>query len=153
MSNVYSAPEADVIQETYADSDINNFKRFSAWGVFLLSLVTLGLYQIYWIYSRTKILNQSVANRIGQPFIQIVTFLYVLSFISSYVPLGESVQIPLMIFNLVAGILSIVWNFKFMLRVEKLMGKGTELSGILTFFAHVIYLQYKINEAIDKGSN
>ncbi|MCM8532235.1 MAG: DUF4234 domain-containing protein [Lentisphaeraceae bacterium] len=152
MNNVYSAPEADVIEETYADRDINNFKHFSAWGVFILSIITLGLYQIYWVYSRTKVLNQSVSNPIGGPFIKIVTSLYVLSFISSYVPLGESLQVPLMIFNVVAGILSVVWNFKFMLRVETLMGKETKLSGLLTFFAHVIYLQYKINEAIEKGA-
>ena len=30
---------------------------------------------------------------------------------------------------------------------------GTQLSGVMTFFFSVIYLQYKINEAIDSSKN
>ena len=50
--NPYESPSAELIDKGSLGS-INQFKRFTAWGVFGLSMITLGIYPVYWLMRKS----------------------------------------------------------------------------------------------------
>lgn len=158
--NPYVAPAAELEVE-HAAGDLSVFKRFTTWGVFGLSIITLGLYTIYWLYSRSQKLNQITDAPISQGFIGTATAVYVLSFFFSFVVpfvgvsmenMGLLVMIDSLL-SLTSIVLFIVWSFKFrnrLNRVTQSAGKPTWSGPIMTFFFNVLYLNYKVNQNIDR---
>ena len=148
--NPYAAPQSQVI-ENDGEGSITHFERFSAWGVFGLSFITLGIYSIYWMYSRTKVLNEITDDPIPESFTNAVLGLYVGNWILSFAD-GAMDSVALSglssLVSLASGILGIIWIFKMKNRVEP-FARNFSFSGLLTFFFGAIYVQYKINEAID----
>ena len=57
-NNPYSAPSADLDTETSPDQRMRSLPYFSCWYVFGLTIITLGLYYPYWMFTRSKIINQ-----------------------------------------------------------------------------------------------
>ena len=154
--NPYMTPKAELVERP--EHGIQCFERFSTWYVLGLTIITLSIYYIVWLYRRTQILNQLTPNKIGDRFIQVTLLLFSISLLVS---VGEVVLEPSPTYVLVSdslgylsGIFELVWVFKFRNRLvdDVLEGEDTrsEVGPILTFFFQIFYLQYKINQQLDK---
>ena len=146
--NPYQSPESEVINPVGSDA-VMNFNRFSAWFVFLLSIVTFGIYPIYWLYTRAVKLNSFHERKISHGLLVAFVVSCVLSFASAFFDaLSEEMLVVGMIINFVYFGLYLTVLFTFHGRLASVINK--DLNGILTFFFTSIYLQYKINETIDE---
>ncbi|MEM7561947.1 MAG: DUF4234 domain-containing protein, partial [Pseudomonadota bacterium] len=135
------------------------------WYVFILSFVTLSLYIPYWFYSRTRQLNQIVHDQTTSLFIYVSVAIYLATWLVGFTPLffpaldpyfGESQPHMLYfpIIDLAANIFILIWAFKFRNRLnETFSGPDFKIGIVMTFFFQNIYLQYKLNELIDKHQN
>lgn len=155
--NPYKAPEAALdISEGKRLSEV--FQRFSAWSVLGLSIVTLGVYSIFWLYNRSKSINSVSENPIGSTFIVISMVLLVVSCfdtVSGFIlPGAPTLLLILSVISFIGTVMSIVWVFKIRNRIHLYTGseKGDSAwaGPIMTFFFNILYLQYKINQAIDE---
>ncbi len=150
VNALYQAPGSDLAGDG-EQVGVQNFKRFSAWGVFGLSVITLGLYPIYWLYSRARKLNEFHQNPLSEPlllaYVGVSIAILVLSFTEPFVPALGAMSGALDSLSLVNLVLYLMVLFKLRNRLAEVIGGS--LGGIMTFFFNVIYLQYKINEAID----
>lgn len=140
--NPYQAPESN-LDRIAPTSKAGNFKRFSAWGVFGLTVITLGIYYIYWLYTRATIANSIHDNKISPTLLKVFIGLAIASFVTSFVDPSPLVAI----INLSYFVVFLICLFKLKKRLEDILAKN--LSPVLTFFFSAIYLQYKINETID----
>lgn len=165
MENPYQAPEANLTNKNSDAKIIDSLPRFSAWGVFFLSLFTLGIYGVYWLYKRTELLNElSKTQPISRNFITTAVSCYavltVLNYGGSFLfgpELPMALSLTTSVLSLVNIVLLIMWYFGVKRLVENLpiliFGEKIRLSGVMTFFFNVIYLQYKINQIIDLTKN
>ena len=166
MDDIYSPPKSDVVKRSREDyGNIYVFKRFSAWFVFIFSIVTLGIYVPYWLYTRTTKLNRISHSKISDLFIWSTTSLYVFTwviifsplffeFLDSYIGPSQPHMTYFPFIELLSNILILVWVFKFRNRLDEMFSNASfNLGIILTFFFQIIYLQYKINELIDNEHN
>ena len=164
-NNPYSAPDADLAVESTGSSidKVKQFPRFTTWAVVGLTMITLGIYAFYWLYSRTKMLNNLLPENKVAAWLPIGTLVaYVIYFLLSFAPLVMGSP-DLMaataglsaVFSIVYMVLFIIWVYAFRNRLNILSGsnKGDMfwLGGILTFFINVYYFQYKINQMHDHG--
>ena len=150
-ANIYEAPEAELTQQnTGGNKPILNFDRFSAWGVFFLSLFTLGIYSIYWLVSRANKANALAKHQVNQNLIYGYIAIYAINFVLAFTDISEVLSAMASIISLIVGL---VFIFSLRTSLKELINEGSNepvhLSGILTFFFYAIYFQYKINEAID----
>ena len=150
-ANIYEAPEAELTQQnTGGNKPILNFDRFSAWGVFFLSLITLGIYAIYWLVSRTNKANALAKHQVNQNLVYGYIALYVINIAVAFTSIPEVFS---SIISIITFIVGLVFIFSLRVSLKELINEGSNepvhLSGILTFFFYAIYFQYKINEAID----
>ena len=153
--NPYKTPEAE-LSSTDNDKSILQFKRFSAWGVFGLSFITLGIYPIYWLYTRAQVVNSIHEKQISSALLMLMVLVTILSFGSSF--FGESdvaVIVGLVVAVAYMGIYIMVL-FKVRNRLVDIMNNSCasvyKLGPVLTFFFFSIYLQYKLNQCIDECS-
>lgn len=151
--NPYKTPEAYLVQSTN-DKSILEFRRFTAWGVFGLTIITFGIYPYYWMYSRAKTINSLHDDKI--PMVLPISLLGVvfLSYASSF--FGESAEAiyASLAITLIYLVLYLVVLFKIRNRLQDIIDRSAnkqyKLGIIMTFFFYAIYLQYKINECIDE---
>lgn len=150
--NPYRAPEAEV-ENTPTGKLGEVFDRFSAWAVLGLSIITFGIYSIYWQYSRTQRINERMTYQISSLFVNIAVFLWAISLIANA---GDFLP------PIVAGILAVgslgylimyfIWCYKIRsaihLYVNAEKGSYAWANAFLTIFGP-LYLQYKINKIID----
>ena len=157
--NPYSAPATTVDDLGESNGSIHDFPRFSAWGVFGLSVITLGIYSVYWMYTRSKIINSNdKLDSIPEGFMITAMVFTVVNLLGGFVEgvavgMTEDAQTVIMIasiskiLGLVTGIMNLVWIFKVKNRICTLA--GISANGVMTFFFQALYVQYKINQAID----
>ncbi|XPF92914.1 DUF4234 domain-containing protein [Colwellia sp. RE-S-Sl-9] len=148
--NAFEAPKADLSTPS-TDKPILQMKRFSAWGVFGLSIITFGIYLIYWMFTRVNKINTlskvAKANVIGM-------YIYIAASIFSNVVLYGftlvNVSLALSLISLVAFYVAI---YSLRSAITEVINEGTKekvkIGPIKTFFFNILYFQYKINEAID----
>ncbi|OUS26486.1 hypothetical protein A9Q99_18300 [Gammaproteobacteria bacterium 45_16_T64] len=157
-NNPYSSPESTLVDQSESVADIDNFKRFSAWGVLGLSIITLGVYSMYWFYTRTEIINR-IQKDVIPTFVSVGALVsYVVYFGASMISEEQMEDPMLLTFVLISTLTYIVlylwWVFAFrnrLLAVAIDNGRSDFKVGvILTFIFQAIYLQYKINEYIDQ---
>ena len=147
-TNPYRAPESDV-GALELGVGITNFERFSAWGVFALSIITLGIYPIYWLYSRSNTLNSFHSNKISPVLLMAFVALVFASFVIGIINPQEGVMLVLGgVVNLAYTIAYLMVLFSVRNRLNELVNDG--ISPIITFFGSAIYLQYSINKCIDQ---
>lgn len=135
--------------------------RFSAWGVLGLTIVTLGLYYIYWLFTRTKIINQVHSDKIPAGVVSTVLGLLliniIVSFYSGMYPENLDYQLYANLSSIAYSLSNLYWVFSVRNRIHQMSQAekqgGFWLSGIMTFFFQVLYMQYKINEYIDTHSS
>lgn len=161
--NPYAAPMADVAPTADTDDGFGPFPRFSAWWVFLLTIVTYFIYPWWWLFSRTRIINENYPDKsISNGLVWGALTVFVLQFFASLAINFSAVEspeaiMPIIMLNLVLTVAYIVfwlmWIFGVRNRINRISGAqpGDLLwaGGIMTFFFHVIYLAYKINQIKD----
>ena len=149
--NPYQAPASDVTVAASAQS-IAYFKRFSAWAVFGLALITLYIYPLYWLYSRSKTLNGFHTRKIAGGLIMGTVVAFVVLVLTEVLiePYAQSVLLARidLLSNIAYFALHTILLFTFRNRLLDL--SGSRVNPILTFLFGCIYLQYKINGAIDE---
>lgn len=151
-NNVYQAPESTLLNSN-GDNDITQMKRFSAWGVFGLSVITLGIYPIYWLYNRAESINQFHSNQISKnlinSFLVVALSSFAIGLIPFFAPENAMFAGLSTLTNIAYMVLYLVLLFTIRNRLNDII--GTKINGILTFFLNAIYLQYRINKAIDES--
>lgn len=158
--NPYKTPEASL--DTAQGKNLSEiYTRFSAWAVLGLSIITLGIYSVFWLYGRSKAINAVSDEPIGAAFVNTTIVLFVLSSLNTItgffdiIP-PDNVGLVLMssIISFASSIMIIVWVFKIRDRIHLYSGREKGDSAwagpILTFFLNILYLQYKINQTIDE---
>lgn len=150
-SNLYEAPEANLTEVNKSgDKPILRFERFSAWGVFFLTLITFGIYGVYWLVSRTNKVNALATKKVSPAIVYGYVAVYVLNLVLSFVTVSPVLSL---IISLASMVIGLVFIFTLRSSISELINEGSnepvKLGGIKTFFFNIIYFQYKINEAID----
>ena len=160
--NAFEAPKAD-LSSTNTEKPILEIERFSTWGVFFLGMFTLGIYSIYWLYSRTQTINCSaqenkVSTNLLNTYIGSIILVWVISIYGGFTAAAGDSNIEMVssIITIINYIIYLVLIFAFRRAVTEVINMGTthpvKLGGVMTFFFSVLYFQYKINEAIDEQS-
>jgi magnesium-transporting ATPase (P-type) len=155
MTNPYASPSAEVIDESAGSIDA--LPRFSTWYVVLLSIVTFGIYTLYWLYSRVGKLNFAIENKVPMALIHGYLLLTVVSwFLQISGVLGSTLDegtIGLLngVISLVSFVLYYMVVYKMRNRICDELLKAPRWSGLLTFLLSMLYLNYKINEAHDNA--
>jgi len=149
--NPYETPSSDIITNNPALS-MQGFTRFSAWGVFGLSIITLGIYPIYWMYTRARVVNNIHENTISDALLYSIIVITILSFGIAFFEETDIIIMINGIITLIYVVLTITLIFKIRNRLQDIMNGGNlsyYLSPVLTFFFTSLYLQYKINQYFD----
>jgi len=153
-SNIYSTPEANLVSNHEGDHPVLNYKRFSAWAVFGLSVITMGYYAYYWMLTRTTTTNLLAEKKFNKAFIYIALVLAISSTGLTYGGGGSpELAIAGTVLSLIGGVFYIYSIFAMRNRIRDIINTSSslpvKLGGIKTSFFGAIFLQYKINEAID----
>ena len=159
MNDLYSTPEATLVNPD--GGDLDSFTRFSAWGVFGLTIITFGIYYMYWFYTRTLKLHEFHDNKISMGLVYSAMVTYIaytaLSFLDEAAYQNEFVLIASLSVMLGYFIVYLTWVFTFRSRLLDIaVANGNtqfKINPVLTFFFQALYLQYKINVYIDNKSN
>jgi len=155
--NPYSAPAAALDTELSTNARMQSLPRFSAWYVFGLSVITLGFYFTYWMFTRTNIINRVHDEKISMNLVYTVLGLLlanlIISFVSGMYPENADYQLLANLSSLAFSITSLFWAFTMRNRIHQ-MSHASNLNsywmgGIMTFFFQALYMQYKINEYLD----
>lgn len=158
--NAFEAPQSD-LSDIKVDKPILEVERFSTWFVFLLTVVTLGFYTLYWLYTRSaKINTLAQEKKTNLNALYAYIFFFTVYTVMSYSINEDSTSMIMGMIALVSGIAYLVSYvmtvFSMRWSIAEVINKGgdehTHLGGIMTFFFSAIYFQYKINEAIDNQS-
>lgn len=148
--NPYSAPESDLGVANAGAGGAENFSRFSAWGVFGLSMITFGLYPIYWMISRGKTINTFHSNKIPGYVLNILAFSIIgyigFAILSAFIPSGI---LPGLVGSCgIAYFVTYIWTLIAEHgRFKEILNR--KLNPILSLFGNAIYFQYKINQTLD----
>lgn len=152
QENPYKTPDA-TLTTSADDGSVLALGRFSAWGVFGLTLITLGLYPIYWLYTRAKKINALHEKKISTFLLQGLLALTLVSWVTSFLEVNDLMVIVSGLAALAYTVLYLVLLFKVRNRLQDILNRSGDgdyrLGGLMTFFFFCIYLQYKINQCID----
>jgi hypothetical protein len=150
------------------NTSFEQFPRLSPIAVALLTVVTLGFYVPYWLYTRTRIIDKIHA---GKPVPSLLIALcmggYIMLLVLAYqlptnIDAEQIVQTAefgrMMDAAVLLNIIQLCWAFLFLQRINVITGAkaGDPLHGsyFILVLAHLIivnvfYLQYKINQIVD----
>ena len=159
VENAFEAPKAN-LSETNTTKPILEMERFSAWGVFFLSVVTFGIYFLYWLITRAQKINTlSTGEKANLTMLYAYAGLYVISTAISFIANPEDTTMAIVSggISLINLVIYIIGIFSVRRAIRDVINAGGQenvhLGGVLTFFFSAIYFQYKINEAIDNQSS
>jgi len=152
-----SEPQQSPNTDNKPGSPMQNLPRISTWSVVAFSILSLGIYNTYWIYTRTQIINQLHDKKIPMAIPHTVIGLLLVNFIFSIMsganPDNQEYRELASLSGLVFSLSNVFWVFMLRNRIHHLTLAGVKslfwLNGIFTFLFQVAYLQYKINEYID----
>lgn len=153
--NPYNTPRSDLSNEVAKGQRMQQLPRISTWYVLGLMILTLGLYYPYWLYTRTEVINRVHNRPIAMNTVIAILVLYALSQVLSFMDgfYSGEYQMQAGIIGLLSAIANLYWVFMVRNRINEMAEaptpQGYWLSGIITFFLHVLYMQYKINEYHD----
>lgn len=150
--------------ESIADRNklIRDLRSQSTLRLFVLSMITFGIYESYYVLSRTAILNRHLGDHssISQKYVEtilIINYAYVLAIIPMEAWGGDLGEWILNILATIWCVLVIIWAFK----ARNCIGiafENTEWSrkwfpGLWTFLFTAWYFNYKINTMNDALPN
>lgn len=131
--------------------------RISTWTVVAFSILSLGLYNTYWLFTRTQIINQvhdeKISMRVPHTVIGLLLVNLIFSIMSGANPDNLEYRELASLSGLCFSLGNVFWVFMLRHRIHRITLAGEKslfwLNGIFTFLFQVMYLQYKINEYID----
>jgi len=134
------------------------FPHFNTWWVLLLSIVTLGLYVPYWLYTRTKILNRlsrydpiPIALPVALPVLCVLCV--AIGFVDGIYPDRMGVKPFLVIVQWTYMIVTLICEFSFRNRLNEDCLEGSDspywVGLVATFFFGILYLNYKLNQRVE----
>ncbi len=165
--NPYAAPAADVAPTAGSEESFAPFPRFSAWWVFLLTMVTFGIYAYYWLFTRSQVVNKhypqhSISNGLVWTALSVFILQLILGFAmgmmigsGSIDPTGAYSVMSILdpILSIAGLVLWLTWIYTLRNRINVIAdaepGNPLRVGPILTFFFSIIYLAYKINQIKD----
>jgi hypothetical protein len=145
---------------------VPGLKRRSVWLVILFTFITFGLYYLIWFFRRRPGLNRLNSPRKLElwPLLSVLALWavqLVVGIVAGERPVeevfGGGVAIALLVFQFAVGITMIVQCFKIKDMIEDhaappadsgMFAEHVQLSGIMTFFFSIFYLQWAINRYI-----
>jgi len=147
--NAFAAPQAELI-DTADDRPVLQLEQISAWFVFFVGALTLGIYNVYWLYTRTQDANELAKEHKVKTFIlHSYVSLFIINFVVTFLSmpkLAAAIQIT-------SFVVYLFLVFSLRDALKEIINTGNKqsvhLNGGLTFFFSSIYFQYKINEAIE----
>lgn len=152
QNDPYRTPEAQLTQD-FDHKNILLLGRFTAWGVFGLTIVTIGIYPVYWMYSRARIINTFHDKKISPVFLYSLVVAVIASTATVFFGTSEAEVLASSVIGIVYFVIYLIVLFKIRNRLQEIVNQSSEkrykINIVLTFFFYVIYLQYKINECID----
>jgi hypothetical protein len=151
------APPGAIVADP-APASYGDFRRISTWWIIPLTIITLGVYPSYWLYSRVKTLNalsttEAIAEGLPLAGLLLNAGNLIAAFVSVAYP--DLIGIPLiaLFVKLAFFIVNLVCVFSFRDELHEHPTEYSErsyhLSGLATFFLQVPYLNYKLNQRID----
>ncbi len=149
------------ISEDKPGSPIQSLPRISTWHVVAFSILSLGIYNTYWLYTRTQLINQLHDKKIPMSVPHTVIGLLLVNFIFSIMsgvnPDNLEYSELASLSGLIFSLCNVFWVFMLRHRIHRMTLAGEKslfwLNGIFTFLFQVAYLQYKINEYIDEHTS
>ncbi len=141
---------------------IAEFPRLNVMLFVMLTLITFGIYMVYWMYNRTMIVNRQVGSEgIPMAFISLAVTAFVVCIGFDIALRQEPTRMDLMlvylVFALICNILFLVWIFKIRNRLHLMMQISKDhpywCKTIWTFLFLAFYIQYKINQTLDDETN
>jgi uncharacterized protein DUF4234 len=161
-TNPYAPPKARVAD----GAEVPGLKRRSVWLMILFTFVTFGLYYLIWFFRRRPGLNRldSPSKLPLWPLLSLAAW-WVVQLVVAIVTgdrpiedvLGGAVAIALFVFQFAIGITMIVQCVKVKNMIEdhaappagsSMFAEHVQLSGIMTFFFSIFYLQWAINRYV-----
>lgn len=125
----------------------------------IFTIITLGIYQLFWVFSRTDSLNNITKSKINGalPFFYLLGFILIfgIGFYEGWVGYGYSESSYSSILPLIQLLdLVLMWIIAFKMKnILKEFSYNNDIyiryNGFLTFLLTFTYINYKINENID----
>jgi len=155
-----SEPESSVDSSNNSaspSSPMQQLPRIPTLTVVAYSILTLGLYGTYWLYTRTQIINQlhdkQIPMAVPHAIIGLLLINFIFSIMSGTNPENMEYRELVTISGLCFSLGNLYWVFLLRDRIHRITLAGEKslfwLNGIFCFLFQVFYLQYKINEYID----
>jgi len=148
----FAPPEADASPL----AALREFRVMNVWLVLLLTLITLGIYSVFWLRRQNATINMLRPDLKATPLFGnivlgvafISTGLDIASMIGSSSSIEGASNILDRIFGLMVLVLSfqVRSGFNLLMRAQK--GDAHWVSGLFTWLFRVVYLQYKLNKNI-----
>lgn len=121
----------------------------------LLSILTLGVYESYYIKKQTRVINDFVDEWLTIPngFVSGIIFLVWLS-VALFIPYlivedNHPIAYASTFVDVLWAVLGLMWSFKARNRLNTILqgsnDQGTWFSGLWTFFFTAFYFNYKVN--------
>jgi hypothetical protein len=154
MNNPYSTPNSTLTDTSGAPS-MDILPRFSAWGVFGLTVITFGFYYMYWLYTRTAKMNAVLEKKIPMWLVYASLGTYCAYIGMNFIPDSSYEAMPMAVGILALTLAYMVfyywWLYSVRAGIHTLAATPDfKVGPILTFFFQPIYLQYKINQFLDQ---
>lgn len=157
MQNPYEPPKASVATDPQAPQ----LKKLSVWLMIGLTIVTLGLYLPYWMYTRTKMFNEVIGDEdVNQIFTTFAVGFFLLTYgfdvSESFLDIPSNAAGIFKVLGLASNICVLVWAlmFRSALNGYTRAKPRDELwsNGFFTWIFQSFYHQYKINQIVDAQS-
>ena len=138
-----------------------NFQVQNVWLILLLSVVTLGIYPVYWLKRQMTTLNTLRPDlKLTAAVPNIVLVFAFLSFgldVASWVSHSQSIDSAASGLDRIYGLMALFLSFQvrngFNTLLQAQKGGPYWFSGLGTWLLGVVYLQHKINKDIERWQN
>lgn len=166
-SNPFAPPKARVVDSV---QDVYGLKRRRVVTMLVFTFLSLGIYYLVWFYRRRSGLNRlNSPRKIALWPLLLLTALFaaqvILGVMAGGAPvnefLGPGLTVVFQIVQLAVGIVMIVQCFRIKDIIEdhatpdgpqELFVERVKLSGLMTFFFSIFYLQWAINRYVIDGA-
>jgi len=136
---------------------MQSLPRIPTLTVIAFSILSLGLYGTYWLFTRTQIINRihdkKIPMSVPHTVIGLLLVNLIFSIMSGANPENMDYRDLASLSGLCFSLANLFWVFLLRNRIHRITLAGEKslfwLNGIFTFLFQVFYLQYKINEYID----
>jgi len=131
------------------DNHVSNYPSIPSWVVLVLCIFSLGLYPIWWFYSRAAIVNGHQTGGISLWQIHILAIIAALNVGLEFIP---TLMLPELLASVIfwghlAVYFWVVFCFKSEIESSLYLSKvrDFQISMFLSFILSTVYFQYKIN--------